>query len=175
MSLLSRKRTPFGPWLLLQSFLLPGLFGPGCGGQEGPAAPPPPPEPDNVLSCADLVPGDPRTGARFLCTGCSHLWQWRLREPIGTLYFLLDLDCRSTTGARLTLLDPKESPVWESEVRPGDKRLICIPQSPAPRGIYHLQLAGATPGSLTSFSGSIWINVFNQWGERLAPVEADVP
>ncbi len=175
MRSLSRKRMSPGPGTLFLLSLLPGLFGPGCGGEEGPAGSPPPSEPNGVLSCADLRPGAPRTGGRFLCTACSQHWGWQLGEPMAAMYVLLELDCRSTTGARLTLLDPKGLPVWKTEVLPGDRRLVCVSHSPAPQGDYSLHLTGDVSGGLTSFSGSIWINVYNHRGEQLAPFEADLP
>jgi len=110
------------------------------------------------------------TGGTFHCTACSRQWEWQLEEPARALYLLLDLECLATTGARLSLLDPHESPVWEMDVRGGERGRACVAHESAPPGRYRLRLDGSPPGrGIAFFAGSVWANVYNHRGERLSP------
>jgi len=157
-------------WPLLAAILLPA-----CGGDLGDPEAGTPVPPERPPACRDLSLGDPRTGGRFACTACVRHWRWRLPEPGDRFTLLGDLACDDAADARLVLQDPLGSTIWVHAVHPGDHGLICESHAPAPPGIYTLVLAGEVPGGFTRFSGSLWLNAFDAWGERLAPFHGPLP
>jgi len=82
---------------------------------------------------------------------------------------VLELDCASTTDARLTLLAPGQIPVWQKPMAAGERGSICIPHRPAVPGTYVLELSGQGPEPLTGFSGSVWFSVYDQHGRQIEP------
>lgn len=170
MTLPARKPTPPVHRLGIFTTTALGLCLAACGGEGVPHAPHVPPEPDPVLSCRDLHLTAPMTGGTFHCAACSREWDWHLVEPVRALYLVLDLECLATTGARLSLLDPHETPVWEMEVRAGERGRACVAHESAPPGRYRLRLDGSPPGpGIAFFAGSVWANVYTNRGERLSP------
>ncbi len=144
------------------------LHGAGCGGADTSSSSGVGPVPEQTLSCSDLDLGDIASGGTFRCIACSRQWQWKLEQPAPSLYFLVEVECLATTGARLSLLGPQGTLAWETEVSTGDRRRLCIPHTPAPAGTYRLRLEGPTAGQgIVSFSGSVWASVYNHRGDRI--------
>jgi hypothetical protein len=158
-----------GSALLVSCLLLLAPVLRGCG-TEGPAAVPAPPRStERVVSCDDLQLRDPRTGSNFSCLGCRKEWGWRLGTPQDELFFLVELTCGGTTGAELKIRDPEGLTIWRTEVKSGDSKRICVSHEESSKGIYTLQLGSSLPLNLTSFSGSIWINLYDQHGTLISP------
>jgi hypothetical protein len=142
-----------------------GIQGAGCGSGDEPQVRFPFPDP---VSCDDLSLGDPKTGGTFSCIACVRSWRWEGSAPRAPLYLLMELDCQTTTDAHLTLLGPQASVLWETRLHPGESRRFCVPHTPETTGTCSLLLSGEGPGGLTSFTGSIWINLYDRYGERAA-------
>jgi len=154
------------PWRSgLLPLLLWGMLTPGRGGEDDLSFAPPLSPP---VSCNNLSLGDPKTGGTFSCIACVRSWRWEAPTPSSTLYLVMETACHSTTDARMALLGPQGTVLWEMRLSPSGKQRLCIPHTPMTGGPCTLLLSGDAPGGLTSFSGSIWINLYDSNGERIA-------
>ncbi len=147
--------------------LCPGLSGCGTDGEiedsfTNPTHPP-------TLSCSDLEIQDPVTGGTFTCIACNREWQWDIQHPVERIFFLVDLTCRDTTGGRLRIIHPKGSVLWQQEIEKGAQPRFCVPLEDPSRGLYKLSLCGPPPLNLTSFAGSISINLYDHRGGMIEP------
>jgi len=72
------------------------------------------------------------------------------------------------------LLDPASSVLWETTLEPGERRRVCVPHEAA-CGDCSLLLTGSAPGGLTSFSGTIWISVYDGQGSHVPLKKPGLP
>ena len=147
--------------------LFAGLF--GCGSEETDQGGETHPPRESMVSCEDLDLQDPRTGGDFACIACRQAWEWEIAGNVNPAHFIIHLSCGVTSGAFLKILDPSGSTQWQTEVRSGHRMQYCVSLDNPKKGTHTVELCGPPPLRFTSFSGSVWINLYDHKGEIILP------
>ncbi len=153
------------------------LFLGGCG--DGPGRTPGRgPSPEGTITCRDLVHRvyeDPRTGGSFHCLWCNRRWSATVSSAGGTLFVVVAVSCeRLDPRARIEVLDPGGSSLWEHEVEQGEDEVYCLREEEARSGTYSIRLSGGGESSsgfplVKEFQGTVLVKFFDEAGEPILP------